>query len=402
MFRLRTITRSLFYAAAILVLLVFILHAFVPSSYYHSNDGHHQGYRQFHFFPSGWIASEKPTTTVFIPPRPLETEPMPSIRCREAQVTIEQYRSRSAIRGIIVRFPSERSEYFFVQFRWFYRSWIESEMFTLERWRTDIIIIVDDQFSKELRQSLTQLNCTEYNRRTTRRQISRCIVINHQTFSQRSESDRQFILRQYPIFSRLNEINDQIDRLFSIAEFIKQLNQSRTSLYDFLMITTMNTFITTQFGKYIPLKCAFLIGTSPDYSTCYGKTDQIYHFVQKLFLNLKDSNDTQSKFIIDYPSTIDQLKNKLLFVEKQVDIPCDSTKTTYRTSIYHIKCYAHSTSLFSERMFRENSYDGYEKQPFNIYIAREYAVLMALQSKVMSLKDLQLLAANVTHRDFNN
>jgi hypothetical protein len=49
-------------------------------------------------------------------------------------------------------------------------------------------------------------------------------------------------------------------------------------------------------------------------------------------------------------------------------------------------------------MFRENAYDGFHNEPFNIYIAREYATLMALQSKVMSLDDLHSLAVNITRR----
>jgi hypothetical protein len=50
-------------------------------------------------------------------------------------------------------------------------------------------------------------------------------------------------------------------------------------------------------------------------------------------------------------------------------------------------------------MFREKAYDGYEREPFNLYIAREYATLIALQSKVLSLDDLHSLAVNVTRRE---
>jgi len=164
------------------------------------------------------------------------------------------------------------------------------------------------------------------------------------------------------------------------------------------MVTTMNTFLTTQFGKYLPIKCSFLLGTSPDYSTWYGQTEQILEFAHTLLFTLKDPFGNRTNSSIDYSLTIQTLRKSLAFTEKQVDIPCDSKVTTYRTFIYHLKCYAHSTSLFSERMFRENAYDGYDKAPFNIYIAREYAVLMALQSKVMSLDDLHSLAVNVTRR----
>ncbi|CAF2320426.1 unnamed protein product [Rotaria sp. Silwood2] len=399
MFRFKTVSSLLFSIAVILVFFVFILHILAPS--YESSDNisyrSHKRFSRIRFLPRNWV-KDKPTT-VFIPAELNRQLTEPSIKCRENLVTIEQYRSRTIIRGVIVRFPSINSDYYFVQFRWFYRSWIESEMFTLDRWRTDIIILIDDKFPNTIRKLLEHLDCHIENRRVSRRQISRCILVNHKLLSQQSKSQHQFYIDKYPIFNRVNELNDNIDRLFAIYDYTSLLNKTQTAMYDFLMITTMNTFLTTQFGKYIPIKCSFLIGTSPDYSTFYSKTDQIIPFVHTVLYTLKESNGNQSNLLIDFPTTIEKLKTKFLFIEGQVDISCDSKKTTYRTSIYHLKCYAHSTSLFSERMFREKAYDGYEKEPFNIYIAREYATLMALQSKVMSLDDLHSLSVNVTRRE---
>ena len=398
MFRLKTVSSLLFYVAAILVSSVFFLHIFTPSYQYPENgvDPSDQNNAGLRFLRKGWI-KEKPTTTIFIPAEPNREMTPPDIKCRENLITIEQYRSRSVVRAVIVRFPSERSEYFFVQFRWFYRSWIESEMFTLDRWRTDIIILIDDQFSVKVRQLLEHLDCHTDNQRTSRRQTSRCILVIHKLFSQRSKDEQKFYTNKYIALDRVNELNDNVDRLFAIYDHINHLNNNQTIIYDFLMITTMNTFLTTQFGKYIPLKCSFLLGTQPDYSTWYGKIDQIIQFADTLLSTLKDSND--SNLAIDFPSTIEKLKKTFLFTERQVDIPCDSTITTYRTSVYHLKCYAHSTGLFSEKMFRQNAYDGFHKEPFNIYIAREYATLMGLQSKIMSIDQLHSLAVNVTRRE---
>lgn len=400
MFRFKTISSLLFFAAAILVCFVFILHLFAPS-YQSSDNGinpSNQRKPAFPFVLQHWIQSEEEaevTTTIFIPPKDNQIITPPTIKCRENLITIEQYRARSVIRGVIVRFPSFNSDYYFVQFRWFYRSWIESEMFTLDRWRTDLIILIDDQFPNKTRQFLEHLDCHMENQRKSRRQISRCILVNHKLFSQRTESERQSYISKYKKLGNTNEIDANIDRLFSIYDYISQLNASGTIMYDFLMVTTMNTFLTTQFGKYIPLKCIFLIGASPDYTTWYSKPDQILQYVDTLLYTLQDYGNVTT----DFSATMDKLEKTFIFTENQVDIPCDSKQTTYRTSVYHIKCYAHSTSLFSERLFRENAYDGFEKEPFNIYIAREYATLMALQSKVMSLDDLHSLAVNVTRRE---
>jgi hypothetical protein len=399
MFRFKTISSLLFSAAAILVFFVFILHFFAPSYQLPDNTSNHWDQRApgLPFLPQRWLkAKATTTTTVFIPDKSHREIATPKIKCGENAITIEQYRTQTIVRGIIVRFPSLKSDYYFVQFRWFYRSWIESETFTLDRWRTDIIVLIDDQFPNATRKLLEHLDCHVENQRKSHRQISRCILVQHKLFKERSESERQSYIDKYPILDRVIAGNDNVDRLFAIYDYISQFNNNQSSIYDFLMITTMNTFLTTQFGKYIPMKCSFLIGTSPDYSTWYGKTNQIIEFTHTLLSTLKEY---KQPFPIDFSSTIDKLKNTFLFVTHQVDIPCDSKTTTYRTYVFHLKCYAHSTSLFSEKMFRENAYDGHEKQPFNIYIAREYAALMALQSKVMSIDDLHLLAVNVTRRE---
>ena len=399
MLRFKTVSSSLFGIAAVLVGLVFILHILAPSHDFPIDtiSNSDKRYVAMQFFPHHWLKNK--ATTVFIPAEPNRQVTEPVIKCREILVTIERYRSRPVVRGVIVRFPSLKSDYYFVQFRWFYRSWIESEMFTLERWRTDIIILVDDQFPSKTQQSLEELNCRADNGRASRRQISRCIIVNHKLFSQRQDSERQYYIEKYPMLNSTSELDDKVDRIFAIYDYTSQLNKSQIKMYDFLMITTMNTFLTTQFGKYVPLKCTFLIGAYPDFSTWYGKTDQIVEFVDTLLTNLKEAHGTRNDSLIDFSLTIEILKKTMLFSERQIDVPCDSKITVYRTSVFHLKCYAHSTSLFSERMFRDNAYDGFDKQPFNIYVAREYATLMALQSKTMSLHDLHLLAVNVTRRD---
>ena len=402
MFRLRTVSSLLFYAAALLVSAVFILNSFTPSVApiakfdAHRDNSGTGGPRWFLF---GWLSGEKRATTVFVPPRPIESVTGPAIPCRENFVSIEQFRSRVMVRAVVVRFPTTRSEYYFVQFRWFYRSWLESEMFTLERWRTDLVVLIDEQFSSQTRASLEQLNCRAKNERKNRRQTSRCILVQHLRLSQSSESTRQFYRERFPFFNRTTGLGENVDRLFAIYEYGRNLNQTQPNLYNMWLVTTMNTFLTTQFGKYIPLRCAFLLGAAPDYSTWYSKVDQILRFAHALLLTLKEPFSGGS---IDFPAAIQQLNSSILFVGDQVDIPCDSVKTTYRTSIYHLKCFSHSTSLFSERMFRENAYDGFDKQPFNIYIAREYATFIALQSKVASLESLQALAVNVTRRNESN
>ena len=326
-----------------------------------------------------------------------------SFKCDEIASTIDDYRSKSMVRAVLVRFPSSKARYYFVQFRWFYRSWIESETFTSDKWRTDLIVFIDGEFPKSTSDSLEKLNCRVENQRIDRHQNSRCILIKHKFFSERSSSERNFYFERYSSLDDIKKFDDKTDRLFAMHDFTSQISRTHPKLYDIIMVTTMNTFLTTQFGKYIPIKCSFLIGKMPDYTTWYGKTDDVLLFMDKLWMTLRvGKKDNDIHAVIEYESAIELLKDNLLFLSDQVDIPCDSTKTTYRTSIFHLKCYDHSTSLFSERIFRENAYDGYEKAPFNIFVAREYATLMALQSKIMSLEALESLAANVTHRSIKN
>ncbi|CAF1031098.1 unnamed protein product [Adineta steineri] len=399
MLRLKTVSSLLVYGAGTLVFLVFILHVFTPA--YQPSDSEKKDLAQQdigdYFLRQNGKKNKATTTTSS---SGLKTIPPPlNVECPNKELTVEQYRIRSLVRGVIIRFPSFRSSYYFVQFRWFYRSWIEAEMFTLDRWRTDIIVIIDDHFSSETRKSLEHLNCHVDNKRTARRQTSRCIIVIHKSFVERSEIERQKYGVTYQQLNRTSKLQDNVDRIFAIHDCVSQLNNNNQTMYDFIMVTTMNTFLTTQFGKYVPVKCAFLLGTSPDYSTWFGQTDQIIEFTHTLLLTLKSPFRTRKNDTTNFPGTIEILQQKFLFTENQVDIPCDSKITTYRTYVYLIKCYAHSTSLFSEKMFRQNAYDGYEKEPYNIYVAREYATLMALQSKVMTLDALRSLAVNVTRRE---
>ena len=120
-----------------------------------------------------------------------------TIKCRENLITIEQYRSRSVVRAVIVRFPSERSEYYFVQFRWFYRSWIESEMFTLDRWRTDLIILIDDQFSTETRLLLQHLDCHKIINEHLVDKYPDVYLLFINYITQRSKDNSQFYTNKY-------------------------------------------------------------------------------------------------------------------------------------------------------------------------------------------------------------
>lgn len=386
--------------ATVLVCTVFILHFSTPTIDSSESPTQHRKTDFTAHQALSYNEIERKATKNIIPTKAFNREGIkPSKDCEEYSLTIEKYRVKPVVRGVIVRFPSLKADYYFVQFRWFYRSWIESEMFTLDRWRTDIIILIDDKFPGTVRKMLEHLDCHKENQRASHRQISRCILVEHKLISQKSKSQRQFYISNYPILGRFEDLNDNVDRLFGIYDYVNELYKTQPKLYDLLMVTTMNTFLTTQFGKSIPLKCSFLLGAAPDYSTWYSKTNQIIEFAHTLLLTLKESDREKENLTIDFSSSVQKLKDKFLFIENQVDIPCDSKVTTFRTSVYHLKCYAHSTSLFSERMFREKAYDGYEKEPFNIYIAREYATLMALQSKVMTLDDLHKLAVNVTRRE---
>lgn len=397
---MRTFSSLLLYGAATLVCLVFLLHLLTPSQT--SLDNHNER-------PNRRINDDirfltaKPPASPNVTSNPLvgantNRSVTPFVECRDKALKIEQYRAQSVLRAVIVRFPSQQPEHHFVQFRWFYRSWIESEMFTLDRWRTDIIVLIDDDFDNTIHQSLEMLNCRADNRRNSRRQISRCIVVKHRLFAARSGPAEQAYQKKYPVLTATGDAMPSIDRVFAVYDYLTDANNNQTP-YDVVMVTTMNTFLTTQFGKYIPVNCAFVIGTQPDYSTWFAQREQIIEFADALLSSVDYSRALSNNATIDTPAVVESLQKRFLFVQRQVDVPCDSTQTTYRTFIFHLKCYAQSTSLFSEKMFRLGAYDGFDKEPFNIYIAREYAVMMALQSKVWTLDALQILAVNVTRRE---
>ncbi|CAF1087839.1 unnamed protein product [Didymodactylos carnosus] len=376
-----------------------------------------------------------------------QTRPRIPQRACEHCSTIDELRKRSLIRAVLIYFPLNDSNTFayrFVQFRWLFRSWIESEMYSPELWRSDLLIVTDigDAEEKTYLQHFLALGCKINVQRIDRKETSQCLLVSYRPFSKREEIDKLSYIRAFHILPKMHQYGNEIERLFVYYETVTKLD---IKLYDFIMKTNVDTFLTIQFGKYVPLNCSFMIGkkhtidlpydaasleaklglystaNTPDYkSTWYARSDQISRLARLPLtilsilveqLEKEKGNNKTSNSIHYLPNHIPMASawafdhmyrvGGYMFVTDNVDVPTDSSRTTYRTYILHLRC-GSSTSLFSEKIFRQNSYDGFQTQPLNKYIVREYATLMALESKFKSTDELKQLLINATYRDLNS
>lgn len=117
------------------------------------------------------------------------------------------------IRGVLVYFPISGTETYEGEFRWLYRSWINMLKYEPPKWRTDIIVFVQDDPSKFNGSAffMTQLNCTFSNLRRTVTEQPMCTLINYNALKNREfngpepawtseEQLYQYLLRDVDIF----------------------------------------------------------------------------------------------------------------------------------------------------------------------------------------------------------
>ena len=91
------------------------------------------------------------------------------------------------VRGLVLYFPVDKSEWYEQEFRWLYRSWIEMQKYEPELWRTDLILMMDVESSikSNSTQFFNQLNCKTSNLRRYNRDEPMCTILNYKPIKKR-------------------------------------------------------------------------------------------------------------------------------------------------------------------------------------------------------------------------
>jgi hypothetical protein len=91
------------------------------------------------------------------------------------------------VRAILVYYPNDQFEDFKLEFKWFFRSWIEMQKYEPSKWRTDIVVFfdADKPQSADKLKFFTDLNCTYDNQRKGRKDTQKCVLVQYKALSDR-------------------------------------------------------------------------------------------------------------------------------------------------------------------------------------------------------------------------
>jgi hypothetical protein len=181
---------------------------------------------------------------------------------------LHQPLSSSILRGILIFYPHNQEVTFLPELLWFFRSWIEMMKDEPSLWRTDLIIYTGDYTT-----NLQQLGCV-YNRiRIDRQEPPQCRVFPYKRIHLRDVENTN---------NNENYLYQQVDKKRSILlathlgtyEYLDSINiiaecYPSFSMYDYILRTDMDVFLTKNFGHFVPNNNTILVGRG-GYSTTFN------------------------------------------------------------------------------------------------------------------------------------
>ncbi|RHY31727.1 hypothetical protein DYB25_013774 [Aphanomyces astaci] len=138
--------------------------------------------------------------------------------------TIAGSGGQSFVRAAVLYLPSHQPN-FEHEFRWFRRSWLEMQKTEPSTWRTDIVVYSDGNLP-----ALEALNCSVTVRRTSRDDANMCII--HPTYT--------------------SVYSDAFPYRYADSVNVVGLNGTDLDMYDWVLRTDIDTFLTPAFSTWKP------------------------------------------------------------------------------------------------------------------------------------------------------
>jgi hypothetical protein len=180
------------------------------------------------------------------------------------------------VRGILVYYPVDRSSSYEPEFKWFYQSWLEMLKSEPAKWRTDLLVFIDDKPNDDIKTFFVQYNCTFDNVRSTSQDMPLCRLIAYKplkdrtfgTFDDTKLVDDNYVKRFIDNVDIFDDKSSQLN-LFkfnlksSLANYpyvdsiliaFEAFNILRDT-YTFLVRSDMDVFLTPLFATWLPTKC---------------------------------------------------------------------------------------------------------------------------------------------------
>jgi hypothetical protein len=220
----------------------------------------------------------------------------------------ETLQSQTIIRGVMFFFQRSNAAQFMPEFKWLYRSWIESVRNSPKAWQTDLIVFVDlkDYKNDPIFTVFEEFGCYINKPRVTKTDKSMCILIDFISMRERIteqvienpdtlfqhfyneadpfSDDPRDLRKLYALLSHLRNY-DYTDSILMAFDGYKYLKDS----YDFLIRTDLDIFLTPLFGKWLPRHCNDFIVGNGGYSTDFN-TRRMGRIANNLGLNYADKS----------------------------------------------------------------------------------------------------------------
>jgi len=169
------------------------------------------------------------------------------------------------LRALLTFYPNDQKSTFEPEFRWFYRSWTEMMMNESSLWRTDFIV-----YTTEYESIFKNLDCVYDEIRINSDEKPKCRIfpyvrIKNRESKHESSSKYQIINKQRSQLLYQNLRNyGYIDSINTVFEY-----NSSYFMYDYILRTDLDCFLTKNFAFYIPYKNSLLVGHG-GYSTTFN------------------------------------------------------------------------------------------------------------------------------------
>lgn len=168
------------------------------------------------------------------------------------------------LRALLLFYPNDQDLEFQSELRWFYRSWVE--MMTVESplWRTDLII-----YTFEYAPLFKQLGCIFNEKRQNPSEPPKCRVFPYMRVKDRYAQHQLSSIHQTIDKTRSIQIHHYL-KSYGYIDSINTVFEYRSSydIYDFVLRTDMDCFLTKNFAHYVPFNHSLIVGYG-GYSTTF-------------------------------------------------------------------------------------------------------------------------------------
>ncbi|CAF3473895.1 unnamed protein product [Rotaria socialis] len=236
----------------------------------------------------------RPAHTKLVQFSPLElSNPEPiNIINKEYVPLIHQPFTSFLIRGIVIFYPHDQEHVFLSELFWLFRSWIEMMKDEPPSWRTDLVI-----YTGVFTRNLQQLGCVFNRIRIDRKERPQCRVFPYKRIHLRDLNDKkdtddhlfqQFDLERSILLKKHLQTYEYVDSINIIAECYTSF-----AMYDYILRTDIDVFLTRYFGRFVPFNATLLVGRG-GYSTPFNtaRLRRIATNMEWLYANITNIGST--------------------------------------------------------------------------------------------------------------